>query len=229
VDADAGEKLLLAVVEHHAPGIDLPHDGQDIIELEGNAQQAMAHAPPGGIGHLGVLQVKARGREQVVVAGVIVMEMGEDDLLDRVGLDADRLQTVADGGEHLALAARRHIGIEAGVNDHRAFGIADHPDEVVEGDALRGTEQRANPTKPEHVGDLVRVEHDRRRSPRQRRSGELVRTGTRVDLVLGSHSVLRSLVEVYAQDDSQEKFVNDFVAAWVKVMDADRFDVKVKR
>lgn len=63
---------------------------------------------------------------------------------------------------------------------------------------------------------------------RDRQSGELVRTGTRVDLVFGSHSVLRALVEVYAQDDSQEKFVNDFVAAWVKVMNADRYDVKMK-
>ena len=64
---------------------------------------------------------------------------------------------------------------------------------------------------------------------RDRKTGELVRTATRVDLVFGSHSVLRALVEVYAQDDSQEKFVKDFVAAWVKVMDADRYDVKVNK
>ncbi|ADC49824.1 catalase (peroxidase) [Alkalihalophilus pseudofirmus OF4] len=59
-----------------------------------------------------------------------------------------------------------------------------------------------------------------------RKSGELKRTATRVDLVFGSHSILRALAEVYAQDDSQEKFVRDFITAWVKVMDADRFDVK---
>ncbi|OLS35467.1 catalase/peroxidase HPI [Alkalihalophilus pseudofirmus] len=59
-----------------------------------------------------------------------------------------------------------------------------------------------------------------------RKSGELKRTATRVDLVFGSHSILRALAEVYAQDDSQEKFVCDFITAWVKVMDADRFDVK---
>ncbi|ERN52557.1 catalase/peroxidase HPI [Alkalihalophilus marmarensis] len=59
-----------------------------------------------------------------------------------------------------------------------------------------------------------------------RKSDELKRTATRVDLVFGSHSILRALAEVYAQDDSQEKFVRDFIAAWVKVMDADRFDVK---
>jgi catalase-peroxidase len=50
-------------------------------------------------------------------------------------------------------------------------------------------------------------------------------TATRVDLVFGSNSILRAYAEVYAQDDSQAKFVNDFVAAWVKVMNADRFDL----
>lgn len=60
---------------------------------------------------------------------------------------------------------------------------------------------------------------------RDRKTGEVVRTATRVDLVFGSNSVLRALVEVYAQDDNQEKFVRDFIAAWVKVMNADRFDL----
>ncbi|GAK06834.1 LOW QUALITY PROTEIN: catalase [Geomicrobium sp. JCM 19038] len=64
---------------------------------------------------------------------------------------------------------------------------------------------------------------------KDRKSGNIVRTATRVDLVFGSNSELRSLSEVYAQDDNKEKFVNDFVAAWVKVMNADRFDLKVKK
>ncbi len=59
---------------------------------------------------------------------------------------------------------------------------------------------------------------------KDRASGEVKRTGTRVDLVFGSNSQLRALAEVYAQDDAKEKFVADFVKAWVKVMDADRFD-----
>jgi len=58
-----------------------------------------------------------------------------------------------------------------------------------------------------------------------RKSGETKFTATRVDLVFGSNSILRAYAEVYAQDDSQEKFVNDFVAAWTKVMNADRFDL----
>ena len=57
-------------------------------------------------------------------------------------------------------------------------------------------------------------------------TGELKWTATPVDLVFGSNSQLRALAEVYASDDAKEKFVNDFVAAWVKVMELDRFDLK---
>ncbi|HEY7805400.1 MAG TPA: catalase/peroxidase HPI [Orrella sp.] len=59
-----------------------------------------------------------------------------------------------------------------------------------------------------------------------RASGNTKFTATRVDLVFGSNSVLRSYAELYAQDDSKEKFVKDFVAAWTKVMNADRYDLK---
>ncbi|MBP3127367.1 catalase/peroxidase HPI [Thalassospira sp. ER-Se-21-Dark] len=58
-----------------------------------------------------------------------------------------------------------------------------------------------------------------------RKSGDTKFTATRVDLVFGSNSILRAYAEVYAQDDNHEKFVKDFVAAWVKVMNADRFDL----
>jgi catalase-peroxidase len=60
---------------------------------------------------------------------------------------------------------------------------------------------------------------------RDRATGELKWTGTRVDLVFGSNSQLRAIAEVYGQDDAQEKFVQDFVVAWNKVMSADRFDL----
>ena len=61
---------------------------------------------------------------------------------------------------------------------------------------------------------------------RDRHSGQVKWTATRVDLVFGSNSQLRALAEVYAQDDAQEKFVRDFAAAWTKVMNLDRFDVR---
>lgn len=60
----------------------------------------------------------------------------------------------------------------------------------------------------------------------ERSSGNKKWTATRADLVFGSNSILRAYAEVYAQDDNQEKFVHDFVAAWTKVMNADRFDVQ---
>jgi catalase-peroxidase len=60
---------------------------------------------------------------------------------------------------------------------------------------------------------------------RDRATGELKWTGTRADLVFGSNSQLRALAEVFACDDSQEAFVRDFVAAWNKVMNLDRFDL----
>ncbi|MCK6436690.1 catalase/peroxidase HPI [Rivihabitans pingtungensis] len=61
---------------------------------------------------------------------------------------------------------------------------------------------------------------------RDRQTGALKWTATRVDLVFGSNAVLRACAEVYAQDDHREQFVHDFVAAWVKVMNADRFDLQ---
>jgi len=60
---------------------------------------------------------------------------------------------------------------------------------------------------------------------RDRKTDEVKWTATRMDLVFGSNSILRAYAEVYAQDDNKEKFVNDFVAAWTKVMNADRFDL----
>jgi len=60
---------------------------------------------------------------------------------------------------------------------------------------------------------------------RDRATGDLKWTATRVDLVFGSNSQLRALAEVYACEDSRETFVHDFVSAWTKVMDLDRFDL----
>ncbi len=60
---------------------------------------------------------------------------------------------------------------------------------------------------------------------RDRTTGKLKWTGTRVDLIFGSNSQLRALAEVYGCEDSQEKFLHDFVAAWNKVMNLDRFDL----
>jgi len=58
-----------------------------------------------------------------------------------------------------------------------------------------------------------------------RSTGKKIRTASRVDLVFGSNSQLRALAEFYAQSDSDDKFVNDFILVWNKVMNADRFDI----
>ena len=61
---------------------------------------------------------------------------------------------------------------------------------------------------------------------RDRTSDKVIWSTSRVDLAFGSNSQLRALAEVYAQSDNQEKFIKDFVNAWTKVMNADRFDIK---
>jgi len=61
---------------------------------------------------------------------------------------------------------------------------------------------------------------------RDRKTGAVKWTATRVDLVFGSNAQLRALAEVYASSDAKERFVKDFVAAWTKVMNLDRFEVK---
>ena len=60
---------------------------------------------------------------------------------------------------------------------------------------------------------------------RDRKTNKVKWIGTRTDLIFGSNSQLRALAEVYATDDSLDKFVNDFIKAWTKVMNADRFDI----
>ena len=81
---------------------------------------------------------------------------------------------------------------------------------------------------PRHGVEGVGVEGERLRDPR-RRSGEVRWTATAVDLVFGSNSQLRAIAEVYASADAGEKFVHDFVAAWTKVMEHDRFDLIRRR
>ena len=92
--------------------------------------------------------------------------------------------------------------------------------------------QRPGTLTPDFFVNLLDMDTEWKASPdenvfegRDRQSGELKWTGTRVDLVFGSNSQLRALAEVYACEDAQEKFVQDFVAAWNKVMNLDRFDL----
>ena len=132
----------------------------------------------------------------------------EEMLLDRtqlMGLTAPEM-TVLIGG-------MRVLGTNHGGSKH---GVFTQREGVLTNDFFVNLTDMANTWKP--AGDnLYEI--------RDRRSNEVKWTATRVDLVFGSNSILRSYAEVYAQDDNQGKFVADFVAAWSKVMDADRFDL----
>jgi len=132
----------------------------------------------------------------------------EELMLDRtqlMGLTAHEM-TVLVGG--LRVLGTNHGGTRHGVLTDRAG--------VLTNDFFVNLTDMANTWKPtgRNSYDIC-----------DRKTGAVKWTATRVDLVFGSNSILRAYAEVYAQDDNQEKFVKDFVAAWTKVMNADRFDL----
>ncbi|SDU34326.1 catalase/peroxidase HPI [Geopseudomonas guangdongensis] len=132
----------------------------------------------------------------------------EELMLDRtqlMGLTAPEM-TVLVGG-------MRVLGTNHGGSKH---GVFTDREGVLSNDFFVNLTDMANTWKPAG-NNLYEV--------RDRKTGQVKWTATRVDLVFGSNSVLRAYAEVYAQDDNQAKFVNDFVAAWTKVMNADRFDL----
>lgn len=133
----------------------------------------------------------------------------EELLLDRtqlLGLTAHEM-TVLVGG--MRVLATNHGGSKHGVFTDRAG--------VLSNDFFVNLTDMNNMWKPAGK-NLYEI--------RDRKSGAVKWTATRVDLVFGSNSILRAYAEVYAQDDNREKFVRDFVAAWSKVMNLDRFDLK---
>ncbi|MFP5383716.1 MAG: catalase/peroxidase HPI [Gammaproteobacteria bacterium] len=135
--------------------------------------------------------------------------MPEELLLDRtqlMGLTAPEM-TVLVGG--MRVIGTNHGGTQHGVFTDRAGALTN--------DFFVNLTDMSNVWKPtgKNLYEL-----------RDRKTGAVKWTATRVDLVFGSNSILRAYAEVYAQDDSKEKFVHDFVAAWTKVMNADRFDLK---
>ena len=105
--------------------------------------------------------------------------------------------------------------LKAGVNTH---GVLTHRPETLSNDFFVNLLSMATEWKAKGDEDDVYVGYDRK-------TGEQRWTGTRVDLIFGAHSQLRAIAEIYAQSDSKQKFIKDFVAAWTKVMNADRFDL----
>jgi catalase-peroxidase len=133
----------------------------------------------------------------------------EELLLDRtqlMGLTAPEM-TVLLGG-------MRVLGTNHGGTGH---GVLTDREGALTNDFFVNLTDMGNAWKPSGV-NLYEI--------RDRKTDAVKWTATRVDLVFGSNSVLRAYAELYAQDDNREKFVNDFVAAWTKVMNADRFDLQ---
>jgi catalase-peroxidase len=133
----------------------------------------------------------------------------EEMMLDRtqlMGLTAPEM-TVLVGG-------MRVLGTNHGGSKH---GVFTDREGVLTNDFFVNLTDMSNSWKPtgKNSYDIV-----------DRNTGQTKWTATRVDLVFGSNSILRAYAEVYAQDDNKEKFVKDFVNAWTKVMNADRFDLK---
>src|SRR3981189_3557556 len=94
-------------------------------------QPRILHVAAGGIGQFALLQMKPRSREAVEIAGMVVMQVREDDILDRIGIDAERTQRLDRRAEEVALAFLRYPGIEAGVDGEGAAAAPRHPDEII--------------------------------------------------------------------------------------------------
>ncbi len=199
----------------------------DTIVLAGNVGIEQA-AKAAGFGNVTVPFAPGRGdatAEQTDAASFEVLEpihdgyrnwlkedyavSPEELMLDRtqlMGLTAPEM-TVLVGG--LRVLGANHGGAKHGVFTDRVGALTN--------DFFVNLTDMANSWKPAGK-NLYEI--------RDRKTGQVKWTATRVDLVFGSNSVLRAYAEVYAQDDAKEKFVRDFIAAWTKVMNADRFDIK---
>jgi catalase-peroxidase len=128
----------------------------------------------------------------------------------------DRAQLLRLTGPEMTVLLGGLRVLKAGAGNHGVF--TDRP-EVLSNDFFLNLLDMATQWQPKAGEEGVYEGRDRK-------SGALRWTGTRVDLIFGSHSQMRAIAEVYGQSDSLPKFTRDFVAAWVKVMNADRFDLR---
>ncbi len=142
----------------------------------------------------------------------------------RPGLERAAAELLVDKAQLLTLTAPEMTVLVGGLRvlnanfDHSAHGVFTHRPEVLSNDYFVNLlDMRTRWQPSEHAPAVL--------EGRDRSTGALKWTGTVVDLVFGSNAQLRALAEVYACSDASPKFVNDFVAAWCKVMDLDRFDL----
>ncbi len=168
-------------------------------------------------------------QEQTDVQSFSVMELKADGFRNyyRKGQPRPAEEMLVDKAQLLRLSAPEMTVLLGGLRvlgtnyGHTKHGVFTHKPETLTNDFFvnlldMGTQWR--PSKEQGVYEGV-----------DRKTGQVKWTGTRVDLIFGSHSQLRALAEVYASNDSRESFVKDFVAAWSKVMNLDRYDLHVKK
>src|SRR5262245_40644075 len=150
----AGGELVNAIVKFDAIGKYLAHHCQHVTFAERDSQHLVAHASTGGVGHFGILNVIARVRKQVVVAGVIPVHVGGDDVIDLVGLQAACLYAIAHRVGDLPCAFLRSDLIEACVAYKDAVRPLNNPDVVgnrrhlvvgIAEDIILGTLARVSP------------------------------------------------------------------------------------
>src|SRR5690606_754946 len=132
VKGDARRKLVVPVVKDDPVGEHLPHHRDHVVYLERHADLRVAHAASRGVGHLGILQVIARAGKQVVVPAVVVVEVRDDHVFDRVGTYAERIQSFGDRLDDGAATGGGHRLVEPGVHEEGPARAHDRPDEVVE-------------------------------------------------------------------------------------------------
>jgi catalase-peroxidase len=130
-------------------------------------------------------------------------------------IDKAQLLTLTAPELTVLVGGLRVLGVNAGGSKH---GVLTKKSEALSNDFFVNLLDMATEWRPTSEAKDVFEGRDRK-------TGELKWTGTRVDLVFGSNAQLRALAEVYGSSDAQEKFVQDFVAAWTKVMNLDRFDI----
>ncbi|CAB5536616.1 Catalase-peroxidase [Pseudomonas putida] len=135
---------------------------------------------------------------------------------EKLLLDKAQLLTLTAPQMTVLIGGLRVLGANVGGSRHGVF--TDKPG-VLSNDFFRNLLDMSVEWKPTSADNETFEGRDRK-------NGQVKWTGTRVDLVFGSHAQLRALSEVYGSSDGQDKFVKDFVAAWVKVMELDRFDLK---
>ncbi|RIJ48361.1 catalase/peroxidase HPI [Maribellus luteus] len=200
----------------------------DLIVLAGCAGVEQA-AKSAGV-HVSVPFVPGRGdasQQQTDVESFGVLEPAADGFRNymkkKYSLSAEEM--LVDKAQLLTLTAPEMTVLVGGLRvlnanyDHSQHGVFTQKPEALSNDFFVNLLDMATVWKPvSEDGDLF--------EGRDRKSGELKWTGTRVDLIFGSNSELRALAEVYGSADAKEKFVTDFVAAWSKVMNLDRFDLQ---